>query len=69
MMYAQDNFKMNTTILSTSDVAGMLMGAGLVKLNDNLNVALILIGVGVGLKVLLAVLNKSGIVITTPSSK
>jgi hypothetical protein len=46
--------------LTIGDAASVLIGAGLAKL-DTLNLALILIGVGVVLKVAVAVLNKEGI--------
>ena len=49
---------MNQTNLSIGDMASALGGAGLTMIQSNLNVALILIGVGVALKVLVAVLNK-----------
>jgi hypothetical protein len=49
-----------TNNLSVSDVGAVLMGAGLVKLDD-LIVGLGLIGAGVLLKVLVAVLNKNNI--------
>ena len=39
------------------------MGAGLVKLTDDLNTGLILIGVGVVLTVLVAFLNKQGVAV------
>lgn len=47
--------------LSVSDLASALGGAGLTMVNGNLNVALILIGAAVALKVLVAVLNRHGI--------
>ena len=49
---------MNQTNLSIGDMASALGGAGLTMIQNNLNVALILIGAGVALKVLVAVLNK-----------
>ena len=49
---------MNQTNLSIGAMASALGGAGLTMIQSNLNVALILIGVGVALKVLVAVLNK-----------
>jgi hypothetical protein len=55
---------MNNTNLSVSDVGAVLMGAGLVKLDD-LIVGLGLIGAGVLLKVLVAVLNKNNIPVQT----
>lgn len=51
----------NQTSLSVGDMASALGGAGLTMITSNLNVALILIGVGVALKVLVAFLNKQGI--------
>lgn len=47
----------------------MLMGAGLVKINEDLNVALILIGVGVGLKILVAILQKFSIPVSFAKGK
>ncbi len=44
--------------LSIGDAASMLLGAGLTQVTTNLNVSLMLIGVGVAMKVLVAVLNK-----------
>ena len=44
--------------LTIGDAASMLLGAGLTQVTTNLNVALMLIGVGVAMKVLVAVLNK-----------
>ena len=49
---------MNNNVLSVGDMASALGGAGLTMITSNLNVALILIGVGVALKVLVAVLNR-----------
>lgn len=46
--------------LSIADAGSLLMGAGFAKLDD-LKIGLSLIGVGVFLKVLVAVLNKEGI--------
>ena len=57
---------MNNNILSIGETGSALAGAGLTQITTNLNVALILIGAGVALKVLVAVLNKSGIEVTTP---
>lgn len=51
--------------LSVSDVGAVLMGAGLVKLDD-LMVGLGLIAAGVLLKVLVAVLNKGGVAVNQP---
>lgn len=58
---------MNTqSNLSIGDMASALGGAGLTMITTNLNVALILIGIGVALKVLVAFLNKQGVDISTP---
>lgn len=47
-------------------MASALGGAGLTQITTNLNVALILIGIGVALKVLVAVLNKYNVPVSTP---
>ena len=52
---------MNNNVLSVGDMASALGGAGLTQITTNLNVALILIGAGVALKVLVAVLNRYNI--------
>jgi len=52
---------MNNNTLSIGDMASALGGAGLTMITSDLNVALILIGTGVVLKVLVAVLTKYGI--------
>lgn len=57
---------MNNQTLSVGDMASALGGAGLTQITTNLNVALILIGAGVLLKVLVAVLNKYNIPVSTP---
>ena len=57
---------MNQTNLSIGDMASALGGAGLTMIQSNLNVALILIGVGVALKVLVAVLNRYSIEVSSP---
>jgi hypothetical protein len=49
---------MNNNVLSVGDAGAMLMGAGLTQITTNLNIGLILVGVGVFLKVLVAVLQK-----------
>lgn len=57
---------MNTnTNLSIGDLASALGGAGLTLINSSLNTALILIGVAVALKILVAVLNKNGIEVSS----
>ena len=57
---------MNQTNLSIGDIASALGGAGLTMITSNLNVALMLIGSGVVLKVLVAVLNKNDIPVSSP---
>ena len=49
---------MNQTNLSVGDMASALGGAGLTMIQSNLNVALILIGFAVFLKIVVAVLQK-----------
>ncbi len=56
----------NQTNLSVGDMASALGGAGLAMISQTLNVALILIGVAVALKVLVAVLNKQGVDVSAP---
>lgn len=46
--------------LSIGQLAAALAGAGLTQITTDLNVALILIGVGVALEVLRSVLNRQG---------
>lgn len=57
---------MDQTNLSIGDMASALGGAGLTMITSNLNVALILIGAGVVLKVMVAFLNKYGISVSAP---
>lgn len=52
--------------LSIGDMASALGGAGLTQITTNLNVALILIGAGVVLKILVAFLQKYNIPVSTP---
>jgi hypothetical protein len=60
---------MNTNnVIGIGDVASGLFAVGLTKLNDpSLNTALILIGAGVVLKILVAFLNKGGIQVSSQS--
>lgn len=51
----------NNNVLSVGDMASALGGAGLTQITTNLHVALILVGAGVALKVLVAILNKNNI--------
>lgn len=57
---------MNNQTLSIGDMASALGGAGLTMINSSLNVALILIGTAVLLKVLVAYLNKNGLEVSSP---
>lgn len=57
---------MNNQTLSIGDLSSGLGGAGLTQITTNLNVALILIGTAVALKVLVAVLNKNNIAVSSP---
>lgn len=50
--------------LSIGDAGSLLIGAGLTKL-DVLNVGMLLIGVGVVLKITVAVLQKKGVEVST----
>lgn len=47
-------------LISLEETGAALIGAGLVKLNEDLKIALILIGVGVLIKIAKVVLNKYG---------
>lgn len=51
--------------LTVNDAGSMLMGAGLTQINSDLNTALILLGTGVALKLLVAVLQKNGIEVSS----
>jgi len=53
------------TNLSIGDLASALGGAGLTMITSNLNVSLILIGLAVVLKVLVAYLQKSGVEVSS----
>lgn len=55
----------NDKNLTIGDAGSMLIGAGLVKL-DNVQLALALIGAGVFLKILVAILQKKGVPIEAP---
>ncbi|MFZ2152298.1 MAG: hypothetical protein WAV09_04280 [Minisyncoccia bacterium] len=54
---------MDNKNLSIGDAGSLLIGAGLTKL-DTLSVGMTLIGVGVGLKIIVAVLQKQGLEIS-----
>ena len=47
--------------LSVSTAGSMLMGAGLVMIQNNINTGLILIGVGTVMKIVVALLQKRGV--------
>jgi len=49
---------MNQSNLSIGDMASALGGAGLTMITSNLNVALLLVGIAVVLKIAVAILNK-----------
>lgn len=57
---------MNTNSLSIGDLATALGGAGISQLNGDLYIALLLIGVAVVLKILVAMLNHYDISISAP---
>jgi hypothetical protein len=54
-------------LLTLNEAGSLLLGAGLVKVDGNFELGLILIGVGAFLKVAVAVLNKYGIVVGSQS--
>ena len=55
----------NITNLSIGDLASALGGAGLTMITSDLVVALILIGIAVALKILVAILAKNGIEVSS----
>lgn len=57
---------MNNQNLSIGDMASALGGAGLTQITTNLNVGLMLIGAGVVLKIVVALLNKYNVAVSTP---
>ena len=54
---------MNNT-LTLNEAGSLLLGAGLVQITVNINVGLILVGVGALLKITIAILDKNGIAVT-----
>ena len=56
---------MNNQVFSIGDVASVMAGAGIVQIDKNLNVALLLIGAGVVLKIVVAVLQKYGVPVSS----
>lgn len=55
----------NQKVWSITQTGSALIGAGLIKLED-VQIGLLLIGCGVLLQVLVAVLNKAGVPVSTP---
>lgn len=55
--------------LTLNEAGSLLLGAGLAKLTDEVNVGLILIGVGAAIKITVAVLNKKGIIVGASKKK
>lgn len=55
----------NTKIWSITQTGSALIGAGLIKLDD-LTIGLTLVGIGVVLQILVAVLNKFDVPVSTP---
>lgn len=55
----------NDKIWNISQTGSALIGAGLIKLDD-IRIGLLLVGVGVLLQVLVAVLNKYNVPVSTP---
>lgn len=56
---------MDNKIWNISQTGSALIGAGLIKLDD-LQVGLLLVGVGVALQILVAVLNRFNVPVSTP---
>jgi len=54
---------MEKTNLTLNEAGSLLLGAGLVKVGTDVNIGLILIGVGALLKIGVAILNKYGVVV------
>lgn len=57
---------MTQTNLSIGEAGSILMGFGLGTVATNMNIGLILIGVGAGLKIIVAYLNKNGVEVSSP---
>ena len=57
---------MDSKNLSIGDAGSLLMGAGLVKISEDLMTGLALVGAGVALKIAVAVLQKQGLDVKTP---
>ena len=52
--------KLNLTL---SEAGSLLLGAGLLKLTEDLNTGLIIVGVGAVIKIAIAILSKKGVVV------
>lgn len=57
---------MDNKNLSIGDAGSLLMGAGLVKIGEDLTTGLALVGAGVALKITVAVLQKQGLDVKAP---
>jgi len=53
---------MNKVNITLSEAGSLLLGAGLLKLTDDLYPGLIVVGVGVIIKIAVAILKKKGVV-------
>ena len=51
--------------LTLNDAGSLLLGAGLVKIGTDLNVGLILVGVGAAIKIAIAILGKYNVPVGT----
>jgi len=54
---------MNKVNITLSEAGSLLLGAGLLKLTDDLYPGLIVVGVGVIIKIAVAILKKKGVVV------
>ena len=52
--------KLNLTL---SEAGSLLLGAGLLRLTEDLNTGLIIVGVGAVIKIAIAILSKKGVVV------
>jgi len=55
----------NNTTLTLNESGSLILGAGLVQIGTDVQLGLILVGVGAILKILIAVLGKNGIVVSS----
>lgn len=56
---------MDNQNLTITVVGSILMGAGLVQINTNVNTGLILVGIGAVMQIIVAILQKFGIPVQT----